>query len=145
LAEDVAIGPISPSSCQLALARGVGENPSMPSSVAVIADGVEARVAGATDDPGTIDVPLKTSTRSKSVPLTLAFAAITLSDSPIFAACATLTWMILVGGARTSMAVARERAMTRIKRTEDAIIAMRCLRAMAATLKNENGLWRRKM
>lgn len=121
--------PMMPSASQLALEvrRGVGVAPSMPSSVRVIRDGV------ASDSPDTTDDPCQTSTRSKSEPLSFALEPTGLSISPMFAACAIVTWMILFGVARTSNAFASERAMTRMRATEEAIMTIRCVTAMLAT------------
>jgi hypothetical protein len=75
------------------------------------------------------------STRSKSEPLSFAFEPMGLSESPILAACASVTWISLVGGARTSNAVASERAMMRMSATDDATVTIRCVSAMSTTLR----------
>jgi len=125
--EGVAIGPITPSALQLALARGVGVAPSMPSSVAVMTEG--------TDVPGMREEPCQTSTRSKFVPLSCAFAPMGMSVSPSLAVCAVAVWKNWRSGARTSIVVAREMAMTRRRIADDVTIRMRGVSAMVETLR----------
>jgi hypothetical protein len=96
------------------------------SSVTVMAEEMEV--------PGMSDVPCQTSTRSKFVSLSCAFAPTGDSVFPIVAACAADARKSCCNGARTSMVDAREIAMTRRRIVEDAAMSIRRESAIVATL-----------